>query len=205
MVEDPNALTMLIFEAVRKAGVRVLLSRGWGGLGGDELPKRDDILLLGNCPHSWLFQRVSAVIHHGGAGTTAAGIACGKPTVIVPFFGDQPFWGDMIAAAGAGPQPIAFKELTVDNLVAAISYTAKTPIRDAASKLAKRINSETGPQTGAEIFYRHLPLREMICTLRSRRPAVWRLKRKGFDVRFSAVAAACVVEGGLLQYDDLVL
>lgn len=91
VVDDPNAMTRLIFEAVKRTGQRALVSKGWGGLGADELGIPDGVFMVGNVPHDWLFPRVSCVVHHGGAGTTAAGIACGKPTVIVPFFGDQPF------------------------------------------------------------------------------------------------------------------
>jgi len=86
-------MTKLIFDAVKKAGVRALVSKGWGGFGGDELSIPDNIFMLGNIPHDYLFKHVSAVVHHGGAGTTAAGILAGRPTVVVPFFGDQPFWG----------------------------------------------------------------------------------------------------------------
>ena len=78
---------------MKLAKVRAIVSKGWGGVGAGEVP--DDVYLIGNCPHDWLFQRVSCVVHHGGAGTTAAGIALGKPTVVVPFFGDQPFWGQV--------------------------------------------------------------------------------------------------------------
>lgn len=64
-----------------------------GGLGGVAIPPH--VFILGNVPHDWLFdnERVSAVVHHGGAGTTAVGLAKGRPTVVVPFFGDQGFWG----------------------------------------------------------------------------------------------------------------
>jgi UDP:flavonoid glycosyltransferase YjiC (YdhE family) len=93
VVDDPVGLTKLIFEAVKLAKVRAIVSKGWGGVGAGEVP--DAVYLIGNCPHDWLFQRVSCVVHHGGAGTTAAGIALGKPTVVVPFFGDQPFWGQV--------------------------------------------------------------------------------------------------------------
>lgn len=88
VVDDPDAMTQLIFKAVKKAGVRALVSKGWGGLGSDKLEVPDDIYLLGNVPHDWLFKHVSAVCHHGGAGTCAAGIAAGRPTIVVPFFGD---------------------------------------------------------------------------------------------------------------------
>lgn len=93
VVDDPVGLTKLLLEAVKLAGVRAIVSKGWGGVGGGDVP--DNIYLIGNCPHDWLFKRVSCVVHHGGAGTTAAGIALGKPTVVVPFFGDQPFWGQV--------------------------------------------------------------------------------------------------------------
>ena len=89
VVDDPDSMTKLFFEAVKKSGQRALVSKGWGGFGGDQIP--DSVFMLGNVPHDWLFKRVSCVVHHGGAGTTAAGIALGKPTVVVPFFGDQPF------------------------------------------------------------------------------------------------------------------
>lgn len=86
VVDDPDGMTKLIFEAVKKSGQRALVSKGWGGFGADDIP--DGIFMLGNVPHDWLFKRVSCVVHHGGAGTMAAGIALGKPTCIVPFFGD---------------------------------------------------------------------------------------------------------------------
>ncbi|EGO21898.1 hypothetical protein SERLADRAFT_397454 [Serpula lacrymans var. lacrymans S7.9] len=83
-------MTELIFDATAQASVRAVVSAGWGGLGGVTIP--DHIHILGNVPHDWLFSRVSAVVHHGGAGTTAVGLRMGRPTVVVPFFGDQPFW-----------------------------------------------------------------------------------------------------------------
>ena len=96
-------MTKTIFEAVKASGVRALVSAGWGGLGGQEVP--EGVFILGNVPHDWLFTMVAAVVHHGGAGTTAIGLLNGRPTVVVPFFGDQQFWGDMVAKAGGGPPP----------------------------------------------------------------------------------------------------
>ncbi|KAI9314007.1 hypothetical protein DFJ73DRAFT_411739 [Zopfochytrium polystomum] len=103
VVDDPDGLTDLIFKAVEKAGVRAIVSKGWGGLGGDKLQVPDNIYMIGNCPHDWLFKQVAAVVHHGGAGTTSAGLRAGRPTAIIPFFGDQSFWGAMIASIHAGP------------------------------------------------------------------------------------------------------
>lgn len=87
VLDDPDGMTKLIFEAVRKSGQRALVSKGWGGVGAHELGKPDNVFMLGNCPHDWLFKKVSCVVHHGGAGTTAAGIRAGRPTLVVPFFG----------------------------------------------------------------------------------------------------------------------
>lgn len=94
VVDDPNAMTKMIFEAVRKTGQRALVSKGWGGLGGDELDKPEGVFMLGNCPHDWLFQHVSAVVHHGGAGTTAAGIALGKS-----FLNTEPAFTELLWAS----------------------------------------------------------------------------------------------------------
>lgn len=88
VVDNPERITSMLLEAIDLAGVRALVSKGWCNLGGSgrEFPKT--VYLLDDTPHTWLFQHVSAVVHHGGAGTTAAGLYAGKPTVVVPFFGD---------------------------------------------------------------------------------------------------------------------
>ncbi|PBP25882.1 UDP-Glycosyltransferase/glycogen phosphorylase [Diplocarpon rosae] len=154
VVDDPDAMTKMIFEAVKKAGVRALVSKGWGGLGADALVLPEGVFMLGNVPHDWLFQHVSCVVHHGGAGTTAAGIATGKPTVVVPFFGDQPFWGAMVCRAGAGPVPIPNKQLTSDKLAAAITEALKSETLERARELGAKIHEEKGCETDfpIEIF-----------------------------------------------------
>jgi len=87
VIDDPEKLTATILDAVRATGTRAIVSRGWSKLGGDS-PGDDQVFFLGDCPHEWLFQHVTAVIHHGGAGTTACGLLNAKPTTIVPFFGE---------------------------------------------------------------------------------------------------------------------
>ncbi|KAG6831242.1 hypothetical protein H0H87_005808 [Tephrocybe sp. NHM501043] len=144
-----------------------------GGLGGVSVPSH--IFILGNVPHDWLFdnERVSAVVHHGGAGTTAVGLAKGRPTVVVPFFGDQGFWGAMIHNTGAGPEPIPHKKLNVGNLRDAIRYAVSPPAKEAAKRMAEQIHSEDGVVQGVESFYRHLPLLNMRCDLDPSKLAVW--------------------------------
>jgi len=87
VVDDPVKLTATLVQAVREVGCRAIISRGWSKLGADQ-PPSSDILWLGDCPHEWLFQHVAAVVHHGGAGTTACGLLHARPTAIVPFFGE---------------------------------------------------------------------------------------------------------------------
>ena len=202
VVNDPEALTTTIFGAIRLAGVRAILCQGWGGLGRmGNIPS--NVFILGDCPHDWLFKHVACVVHHGGAGTTAAGLAAGKPSVVVPFFGDQEFWGKTVAQAGAGPQPIPFRTLSSANLAAAIVSALEPAVSHHASLLATKMRAERGAETAAQNFQDQLPLRFMGCCLAPRRTAVWRL-RPG-EVKMSALAAIVLRKEGLIRLKDLEL
>jgi UDP:flavonoid glycosyltransferase YjiC (YdhE family) len=179
------------------------VSKGWGGLGADTVGVPPGVHMIGNCPHDWLFQRVSCVVHHGGAGTTAAGINSGKPTIVVPFFGDQPFWGAMISRAGAGPDPIPFEKLTAENLAAAIKKALLPETQEKATLLGTKIREEKGCDVGGQSFHNHLDMDSLRCSLAPSRAAVWRVRRT--KVRLSCFAAAVLSQEGLLQYSDLKL
>lgn len=97
-----------------------------------------------NCPHDWLFKHVSCVVHHGGAGTTAVGLAAGKPSVVAPFFGNQLFWGKVVTEAGVASAPIPSKSLTAASLAAIITDALAPSISENARILAGSINSENG-------------------------------------------------------------
>jgi sterol 3beta-glucosyltransferase len=100
---------------------------------------------LESAPHDWLFPQCAAVIHHGGAGTTGAGLRAGRPTLICPFFGDQPFWGDRVWKLGAGPRPIAQKKLTAEELATAMTALATDQaMRLRAEELGRAIQGEDG-------------------------------------------------------------
>jgi len=205
VVDDPDHFTNLIFEAVKQAGVRALVSKGWGGLGGeDDIP--ENIYMLENTPHDWLFPRVSAVVHHGGAGTTAIGLKCGKPTMIVPFFGDQPFWGSMVARAGAGAHDaVPYKNLGVDALAEGIKQCLSPEAKASAERIAKSIAKEgDGAKNAVDSFHRHLPLHgefSMRCTVFPDRVAVWLLKDT--RLRLSALAAQLFIDKKTFRWQDL--
>lgn len=203
VVDDPNAMTKMIFEAVKKTGQRALVSKGWGGLGADQIGVPEGVFMLGNVPHDWLFKHVSCVVHHGGAGTTATGISAGRPTVVVPFFGDQPFWGAMTAKAGAGPFPVAYKDLDSDKLATSIKEALKPESLERAAELASKIKQEDGTENGAQSFHKHLKLSDIRCSLFPERVAVWRVKRT--DIRLSTLAATVLGYEGLLDFSDLKL
>ncbi|KAF7596058.1 hypothetical protein BBP40_003839 [Aspergillus hancockii] len=191
VIDNPPRLTSILEEAVRAAGVRAIISRGWSKLGG---ASSKDVMYIGDCPHEWLFQHVSAVVHHGGAGTTACGLRFGKPTTIVPFFGDQPFWGKMIAASGAGAEPIPQKHLTAQNLAEAIRFCLTPQAMESAEKIAIRMQSEQGVKAAVESFHRNLPLDRMRCQLLPDRSASWVYKKSAKPIYMSKLAAQILLD-----------
>ena len=139
----PEETARLVLQALAQTDQRAILLSGWSGLQKTDVP--DSVLVIDAIPHSWLFPRVAAVVHHGGAGTTAAGLRAGVPSVIVPFFGDQPFWGQRVAQLGVGPAPIPRRELTVERLAGAIHEAVTDPaMRGRAASLGATIRAEDG-------------------------------------------------------------
>ena len=140
---DPGRLAKIVINALQKAGLRGIVATGWGGLKADDLPKT--VFKIDQAPHRWLFPKTAAVVHHGGAGTTAAGLRAGKPSVIIPFFGDQPFWGSRVHELGVGPAPISQKRLNADRLADALTASVTDRgMMDAAAEMGRRIRSEDG-------------------------------------------------------------
>ena len=141
----------LILKALDLSGQRGILLSGWAGIGeGLKLPEY--AFGVQSVPHSWLFPRMSAVVHHGGAGTTGAGLRAGVPSVLTPFVADQPNWARRIEALGVGPRPIPFKDLTVDRLATAILQATSDQAMRRAADLGERIRAEDGVQTAIDEF-----------------------------------------------------
>ncbi|XP_052201407.1 sterol 3-beta-glucosyltransferase UGT80B1 isoform X2 [Diospyros lotus] len=155
-LEDPKRTTDIILEALKNTGQRGIIDRGWGDLGAfPEIP--ETVFCLADCPHDWLFPQCLAVVHHGGAGTTATGLRAGCPTTVVPFFGDQFFWGDRIYQGGLGPAPIPISQLTVEALSDAITFMLQPEVKSKAMEIGKLIENEDGVAAAVDAFHRHLP------------------------------------------------
>ncbi|WP_329519051.1 glycosyltransferase [Spirillospora sp. NBC_01491] len=147
MVPKDAAMTdRVVRTALRLAGVRGIVQ-------GDPATSDDDVLAVRDVPHSWLFPRTAAVVHHGGAGTTAAGLRAGVPTIVTPFFGDQPYWGERVAALGAGPAPLPFGAMTVRRLAAKVRRTvASGEFAERAAGLGHRLREEDGVARACDLI-----------------------------------------------------
>nr|WP_261994077.1 glycosyltransferase [Streptomyces sp. t39] len=140
-VPDPGRVSREIVTALRTAGVRGVVQRGWAGLSAGS----DDILTVGEVPHSLLFPRMAAVVHHAGAGTTGAVLRAGVPTVPVPVQFDAAFWASRLTALGTAPGVLPLRRLTSDALAAAVRRaTADDSHRERARVLAGRLAAEDG-------------------------------------------------------------
>jgi sterol 3beta-glucosyltransferase len=154
----PEETADLVLEALAGTQQRAVMLSGWGGLRKTSVP--DSVYMLDSIPFSWLFPRVAAVVHHGGAGTTAAGLRAGVPSIVIPFFGDQFYWGQRVAELGVGPEPIPRKKLTVERFAHAIQEAiADQAIRQSAADLGSKIQAEDGIASAVAVV-QHLEKRE---------------------------------------------
>ncbi|KAF9996236.1 Sterol 3-beta-glucosyltransferase [Entomortierella chlamydospora] len=177
VVSDPEAMTKTIVDAVIKAGVRAIITKGWSDRksnkakhmdspdamvqNADMAKERihpDSIFMLQSVPHDWLFPRMAGAVHHGGAGTTAASLHAGIPTVIKPYFGDQNFWAQRIEDAGVG---VWCRDLTVKKLSAALTtITTDEKLIKKAQAMGERIRGEDGVGTAIQYLYHDLTIAE---------------------------------------------
>jgi len=146
----------IVVEAVAKAGVRAVL-QGWGAPLLDSIGIPSTIYCAGSLPHGWLFDQVSAIVHHGGFGTTAAGLRSGVPSIVIPHIIDQYAWGQTVARLSAGPAPIPRGRLTATNLAAAIIQARSDSImRDQAHAVGRAIRDEPdGVERAVQLIDRH--------------------------------------------------
>jgi sterol 3beta-glucosyltransferase len=140
-VPDPARLSAEIVRALRRAGLRGVIQRGWAGL----TATGDDLLTIDEVPHSALFPHMAAVVHHAGAGTTAAGLRAGVPAVPVPIQFDEGFWAARLVALGVAPRALPLRQLTAEALgEALVRATKDAGHRERARTLGAHIRAEDG-------------------------------------------------------------
>ena len=152
---DMDETFRIVREAVEKSGVRAVIASGWAEK--KHPVNTESIHYVDFVPHDWMFTQVAAAVHHGGAGTTASSLRAGLPTLIVPFGGDQPFWGDRVHAAQCGPAPVPRDSMTADSLAKALRDLTGNPIyREKAAAMGEGMRNEHGVQTAADIIEREI-------------------------------------------------
>ena len=142
-----------VLDAIQITGQRAILLTGWDGWKGRD--SSEGALFLDSAPHDWLLPRCNAVIHHGGAGTTAAGLRAGIPNIVIPFAGDQAFWGKRVHAIGAGPRPILVKSLTAARLASALTQADDPALRGRAQLVGRAIRAEDGVGEAVRVIESH--------------------------------------------------
>lgn len=151
---DEKRVAEAITGAIEKLGMRAMVATGWSG--NTEFKTSADIHVLNAVPHSWLFPQVSAVVHHGGSGTTHEGLRWGRPSVICPVFADQPFFGQRVAELGAGPEPVALKNITTQKLTVSIETALSAPAQRNAEKIGIKLRDENGVMRVCDLVERDL-------------------------------------------------
>ncbi|HEX2593665.1 MAG TPA: glycosyltransferase [Rhizomicrobium sp.] len=149
IMKDPAATVAAVLEAIDRTKFRAVISAGWGGLRPSNLP--DTVFAIDAVPHDWLFPKMAAIVHHGGAGTTGAASRAGKPQVVVPFISDQFFWADQLRKRGVAPASVPHKKLTTDKLTSTLNIAlSDNAMRQRASDLGERVRAEDGTARAAE-------------------------------------------------------
>ena len=148
---DPARFSRIVVDGIERAGVRAMLATGWGAMEKIDVP--ETIHVIKDAPHDALFKHVCAVVHHGGAGTTAAGLKAGVPTLICPLVFDQPFWGRRVRALGCGPKPLPIKRSKAEHFARRlIELTQTESYRVRAIEVACAIAEEHGAARAVDII-----------------------------------------------------
>ena len=147
---DTDRTASVVMNTLRQTKTRAIVAKGWGAL--SAAASADGIHVLERAPHDWLFPKCSAVVHHGGAGTTHEGLRWGRPSLVCPVFGDQPFWGRTVERLGAGPAPIFLRKLNEDGFANALETLQLETIQDQALSLSGPIQAERGAEAAADLI-----------------------------------------------------
>ncbi|OCK74848.1 glycosyltransferase family 1 protein [Lepidopterella palustris CBS 459.81] len=168
-------LCSIVVDKAEELTANLLEEIKWGAKG---------LFLIGDVPDECLFDHVSCVLHHRGDGTTAAGLVHGKPTVIMPFFGDQSFWERLVARIGAGPCPVPIRQLMSMRLAEAIKFALKPETCLKAKQIAHGFENERGDENAAKAFHEYMDVDRLKCSLIPERAAMWNLEA---EIRLSGL------------------
>jgi sterol 3beta-glucosyltransferase len=144
---DPKRITATVIAAIRKAGCRAVLASGWGGLAPDDTARDPNIYLIKQAPHDWLFPRMAAAVHHGGAGTTAAAVRAGIPSLILPFITEQAFWSVQLEKLGVAAPRLNRNKVSIYQLADGMIRVQNRAMIEKAAALGQRIRAENGVET----------------------------------------------------------
>lgn len=147
--KDAEKIDAIIRESLRQTNNRGIILSGWGST---KRESTSDLLYIESAPHDWLLPKCRVLIHHGGAGTTSAGLRAGIPQVVVPFMADQPFWGSRVHAVGVAPKPIRVNQLSVAKLASAIAEAESKVVLERAQVIGQSIRSEDGVGRAVELI-----------------------------------------------------
>lgn len=154
--QDPARITSLVANALTISDQRGVLASGWSGLPTESLPKT--VFPIREIPHSWLFPKMAALVHHGGMGTTAAGLRSGIPSIILPLGGDQPFWADRVQRLGVGIRSADYFKITAARLAAEITHAVSdVTLRGNAIALGNKIRTERGVEQAVALIQKYPP------------------------------------------------
>jgi sterol 3beta-glucosyltransferase len=148
---DPEETSNMIIKSIKGLNIKLIIMTGWGGLSINQ--EHEDIYVVNQIPHDWLFPKINGAIHHCGAGTTSATLKAGIPNISIPFFGDQHFWGNRVYKLGLGTEPINRKDLDSINLRnAIINATTNENLINRSKIISKKINAENGVESAVKVI-----------------------------------------------------
>lgn len=140
---NPKKIATEIIKGCKSLNMQVLISSGWGGL---ELPEEylndPAVMLVKSVSHSKVFPRVKVLLHHGGTGTTHAGLRAGTPAVIVPFIVDQPWWAHKLNAQSLGPKSLPLRKISAKNVAKRI--TEALVYKENVIKISNKMTQDNG-------------------------------------------------------------
>ena len=148
---EPEKYLKLIVEAVKRTKQRAIIATSWLGMHESSLDNESILILDGYVPHGWLFEKTKVLIHHGGSGTSASALKSGVPQIIIPFFADQPAWGNQLVKLGVASASIPVQQLDAEKLVDAISTAVNnSQLQQKAQEIARLMAQEAGARVAAE-------------------------------------------------------